>query len=324
MGFDEFDEEYEGQLSIEDMFPAPQKMFAVSKIFARAKKQMNVDEYKTFVFALSTIDWTKPMPSSIEIDKKELAEILEIETDPAHLSMLLSRKIKELPKHSYAEFSDEDEKIYISGTVINTVILSRRNKAIIDFNPRYFKLFSELSTDYITMWCTDIFNMRTERAITFYEHLRAHSDTTQECQKGFGIKALKELFDIPKDAYMREKGGFDRSNFEKFIIEPLCEELAKCEMLQLVLQPDGKYYEKVKEGKRVKGYRFYWNVSDHPRIATATEVKKLRENNVKNPQIAKKDITEKKTKNKQPKPTFNNFEQNKEDFAALEKLLLDN
>ena len=60
---------------------------------------------------------------------------------------------------------------------------------------------------------------------------------------GWGIKALKEMFDIPKEgkgSYMRAKGGFDRSNFEKYVIDPLCDDLAKCKMIQLVIQPDGK------------------------------------------------------------------------------------
>ena len=46
MGLNQYDEEIEGQMSFYDYFPVPQRMFAVSKIFARARKQMNVDEYK--------------------------------------------------------------------------------------------------------------------------------------------------------------------------------------------------------------------------------------------------------------------------------------
>ena len=79
MGRNQYDGEIEGQMSFEDFFPAPQRMFAVSKIFARARKQMNIDEYKTFVYALTNIDWTREMPETITLDKKELAEILGID-----------------------------------------------------------------------------------------------------------------------------------------------------------------------------------------------------------------------------------------------------
>ena len=328
MGFDEFDEEYEGQL---ELFPEPKEMFAVSKIFARARKQMTAEEYKTFAYALTNVKWKEAMPNSIEMDKKALAKILNIDPNPKYLSHNLYRALKDISVHSRVEFKDEDKELYVNGTVISTLILNQRNKAILDFNPRYTKLFSELTTDYITMWSEDIFNMTSERSITFYEHLRAHSDTTTQCQKGFGVKALKEMFNLPKEgkgSYMRKQGGFDRTNFEKRIIDPICEDLAKCKMIQLVVQPDGKYYEKVKEGKKVKGYRFYWNVSDRPRIATANEVKEIRENVAKDPKLLKvaKDITtgKKKPKKAPKKNTFNNFEQNTYDFDELEKLLTEN
>lgn len=332
MGFNSYDEEYEGQMTLEDLFPAPKGMFAVSKIFVRAKKQMTADEYKTFVYALSSVDWSKEMPSSVEMDKRELAKILNIESDPDHLSQNLYRTLKDISTHSFTEFKDEDQGFYVSGTVINTILMGKRNKVVLDFNQRYAKLFGDLTTDFLTMWSYDIFNMSSERSITFYEFLRAHSDTTQQCEYGFGVKALKEMFNIPKEgqgSYMRKKGGFDRANFEKYIIDPLCEDLAKCEMIQLVVQPDGKYYEKVKEGKRVKGYRFYWNVSDRPRVANAGEVKAIRDNIAKDPKVLKiaKDLATGKKKTKKSKNSFNDFEQHQythEDFAELEKILLDN
>lgn len=341
MGINSYDEEIDGQLSFEDYFPVPQRMFAVSKIFARAIKQMTTEEYKAFVYALTNIEWTKPMPSverqgvpiySVEMDKKELANILNVDSDPRHLARDLHRVLKDISKHSQVEFKDEDQGLYINGSVINTIILSERNKAIMDFNPRYAKLFSELESDYITMLSGDVFKMNSERSIIFYEHLRLHSDTTKECQKGIGVKALKEMFNLPKDAYMRKKGGFDRANFEKRIIDPICEDMAKCEMIQLVVQPDGKYYRKVKQGNRVLGYEFTWNVSDRPRIANASEMKKLRDDIAKDPQALKvaKDIVKGKAKKKGKaanKNSFTNYEQperSQEDYSELEKQLLDN
>lgn len=329
MGFDNFDEEFEGQMNLDDFYPAQKGMFAVSKIFVRARKQMTPVEYKAFVYALSKIDWTKSLPPSIEMDKKELAQVLNIEGDSDHLSQNLHRALKDISVHSFTEFKDQDKGLYISGTIINTLVLNQRNKAILDVNPRYAKLFSELSCEYLTMWSYDIFNMRTERAITFYEHLRAHSDTTKQCEKGFGVKALKELFAIPKEgpgSYVRTKGGFDRANFEKYIIEPICEDLSKCEMIQLVVQPDGRYYEKVKEGRKVKGYKFYWNVSDRPRIAKANEIKEVRDNIAKDPKTLKiaKDLALGQKKTKKKANTFTSYVQNAYDFDDLEEKLLDN
>lgn len=39
MGTDEFDLQIEGQMSIEDLFEPPERLFAVSRIFARARKK---------------------------------------------------------------------------------------------------------------------------------------------------------------------------------------------------------------------------------------------------------------------------------------------
>ena len=126
---------------------------------------------------------------------------------------------------------------------------------------------------------------------------------------------------------MRENGGFDRNNFEKKVIDPLFEDLAKCKMITPVLQPDGKYYEKVKVNGRVRGYRFYWTYSAYPRVATATEVKQIQDRVDKNPQVLKvaKDIIagEKKPQSAY-KNRFNDFPQNTYDFEQLEKELLSN
>lgn len=326
MKYDNFDEEFEGQMSIDDLYPEPKGMFAVSEVFVRARKQMTSVEYKAFVYALSHIDWTNSLPRSIEMDKKKLAQAIGIEGDANHLAQHLFKALKDISVHSYTEFKDQDQGLYISGTVINTLILKQRNKAILDINPRYAKLFSELSSDYLTMWSYDIFRLKSERSITFYEHLRAHSDTTKQCQKGFGVKALKELLNLSPDSYMRPKSGFNRSQFESRVLEPLCEDMAKCEMIQLVVNPDGKYYEKVKDGKKVLGYRFYWTVSDRPRIVNAGEIKELRDNIAKDPKTLKiaKDISLGKKKSKKKDNKFNNFQQNTYDFKKLEEQLLDN
>lgn len=65
-------------------------------------------------------------------------------------------------------------------------------------------------------------------------------------------------------------------------------------MINLVIQPDGKYYEKVKSGNRVVGYRFYWTFSSHPAVASAEEVRQIQQRADKNPRVLKiaKDLLE--------------------------------
>lgn len=327
----EFDGEMTGQMTIDDIFEPPERLFAVSRIFARARKEMSLAEQKTFVYALSEMKFTEETKNAcVKLDKKTLAGILGIKSDTDHLSVELYKNIKELPKHSYIEIDEKDLDLQSNGFVI-TALTRFKNVVRLRFNDEYIGLFTGLSKDYITMWSTDIFKMNSRRSVQFYERLRQETDTRENVNSyGFGIKALKEMFDIPKDgegSYMRPDGHFNRTAFEKRVIEPLCEDMKHCKMINLVMQPDGKLYEKVKKGNRVLGYRFYWTYSAHPAVATAAEVKQIQERADKNPQVLKvaKDIVKgekKKAEKGSGKNRFNNFEQRKYDYEELEKRLL--
>lgn len=322
---DNFDDGIEGQMKLTELFEPPGRLFAVSRIFARARKEMNLAEQKTFVYALSEMRFTEKAESLyVKLDKKTLAGILGIKSDENHLSVDLYNAIKELTKHSYIEINDKDLDLQSSGTIISSVTRFK-NVIRLRFNEEYIGFFTGLSENYITMWSSDIFGMQSRRSVQFYEYLRQNTDTRENVnQIGLGVKALKELFGIPKNgdgSYVRESGRFDRLAFEKRIIEPICSDLSKCRMIALLVQPDGKYYEKVKRGNRVLGYRFYWTYTSHPAVAAASEVKELQERVDKNPQVLKvaKDLLKgKKTKNR-----FNDFEQRKYDTDELERKLIE-
>lgn len=338
--------DYEGQISLFDYFEEPKEsnpLIAVSKIFAAAKKQMSLAEWKTFVFALTKIKWKSEskddqgknsiiepssdkqlMNKAVVLSKKEVAEKIGLVADDDHLSVNLKRTIGDLWKHSELNF--ENNKEWANGAFITNVICNKKNQVIIVFNGMYLPLFQELDKEknYITMWADDLFSMNTERSIIFYEELRLHSDTSKENSKIYGIKELKDLFNIPKEAYMRKDNHFDRTAFEKRIIEPLCEDMKKCSMINLTMNEDGKLYKKVKSKGKVLGYEFQWVVSTHPKVATAKEVKSLNQN----PEELKiaKDIKKGKTK-KKSQNNFNNFEQHqysKQEMSELEKLLVEN
>lgn len=264
------DEEYH-QMTVEELFKVEVKpnLFAVSRIFAEAHKQMNVYEYKAFTLGLSRIDWTQPCPDTIYLDKKELASVLGINPDTDHASQEIWKLLHDMPKHSFIEFSEKG-KYSISGNFVRT-IAKFKNVVRIRVEDEFFGCFGNLDgkreiSKYITMWSADIYSMRSERSVLFYELLRDNSDTRLTINSGtVGIKKFKEMFNIPKEgkgSYMRDKGGFDRTQFEKRIIDPICEDLAKTEMIRLHLTPEGKYYEKVKQGNRVMGYKFYWSIQD--------------------------------------------------------------
>jgi hypothetical protein len=320
--------ECSGQMSIDDLFSIdlPENLFAVSKVFARARKQMNLQEFKAFTYALTHFKFTGDNSNKLLLDKKTLATIVGVNSDTDHLSENLKRSIGKLPVHSYIEIDDKDHDFYESGVLV-TSLRMYKNNACITLNPDYMPMFSNLEKDYITMWCGDIARMKSERSIEFYEKLRLNTDTRNETSTAkVGIRWFKELFNIPEDgqgSYMREKGGFNRTEFERKVIDPLCEDLAKCKMINLVLQPNGKYYEKLKRGGRVEAYRFDWTYTSHPRVGTALEMQKVQSEIEKNPQILKvaKDIV----KGKNNKNKFNSFEsKNNYDMDELESQILAN
>ena len=323
-----------GQMNLSDLFAQTEKLFAVSRIFARARKTMNLVEQKTFVYALTQFRFTEELTTDyVKLDKKVLAKILGYNSDIDHLSENLYEAIKDLPAHSYIEINEKDIDLRSNGFVISS-ITSFKNVIRLKFNSEYMGFFTGLSTDYITMWSSDIFQMTSKRSVQFYEYLRQITDTRDEVNSiGLGVKALKEMFDIPETgegSYMRDKdkGGFDRTNFEKYVIYPLVNDLKNCKMINLIVQPDGKYYEKVKKGNRVQGYRFYWTFSAYPKVATAKEVHKIQKRVDANPEILKvaKDLIEGKPKRrkrqKKEEQAFNNFEQRQYNFEDLEKGIL--
>ena len=332
MSLDVFDNyECEGQMSIFDLnkVEIPENIFAVSKIFAKARKKMNLPELKAFTYALTNFRYTEECKNTMMLDKKIVAKIVGVNSDSDHLSQDLKRSIGQLPAHSYVEFEDKDLGFYENGFIINKIRMYE-NKVWLKFDEDYIKLFTKLENGYIRMWSGDIFGMKSERSIAFYEDLRLHTDTREDvCCRGYGIKALKEMFGMKKEDYCDKNGHFQRTRFEERVIEPLVKDLKNCKMINLIVQPDGKYYEKVKEHGRVMGYRFYWTYSDCPAVATAAEVKEIQERVDKNPQVLKvaKDIIEgeKKPKKKNNKNNFNNFSERKytkEQMLEIERKLL--
>lgn len=328
MAKDSFDNQIDGQMSITDLYEPPERLFAVSRIFARARKNMTLNEQKTFVYALSEMKFTEELKTNyVRLDKKTLARILGINSDPDHLSVDLFDEIEHLPEHSFIKIADKDIGLYASGFVVANIACFK-NIVRLEFSGSYLGLFTNLTTNYITMWSTDIFRMTSKRSVQFYEYLRQITDTRESVNSvGLGIKALKEMFDIPKDgkgSYMSKEGHFLRTSFEKYVIEPICADLIKCNMIQLVIQPDGKPYEKVKQGNRVNGYRFHWTISEHPAVASAKEVKTIQERVDKNPEVLKvaKDIIAGEKKPKKKATGFDNFQQRDYDYDELIKSVL--
>lgn len=330
------DYQCEGQINIYDIYEQQNpsnSLIAVSRIFARAIKKMNIYEWKAFVSALSHIKWKDENKNVVVFDKMSLASQIGIETDINHVNRELKKHIGELVSHSHIEFDASDQEGgWANGDFISVVDSTHKGYIAIHFTPYFMPLFQKLSVEnnYITIWADDIFKMKNEYSILFYEELRLHTDVkSKSSHMQLGTKKLKELFNMPKDgkgSYTRKNGKFDRTGWEKNVLDVVCNDMQKCSMINIIVNEDGKLYRKIKDGAgHVKGYEFEWTYSKHPRISTATEIKELQERIDKDPKTLKiaKDLAKGKKKVKNQNK-FNDFEQNTYDFAELEEKLLDN
>ena len=311
----------------------PEEMVGMSKVFARAKKRMSLNEFKTFIYCLCQIHWTDPeMPKTVCLDKITLARILKMSIDPVNLARNLRLKIGDLVDHSIITFESKDSKKWQKGALITRVAINEDRVVIIDFNSAYAQLFCNLKKDFILLWSKDIFGMELDRSITIYEFLRLNCDTRVTNSRVFTIDQIRELLDIPTSgtgSYMRKDGRFDRHAFETKVLDLICEDLERCEMLQLVPQEDKngdmQLYKRIKQGRKLIGYEFVWNVTDYPRISNAHEAQETKQMIEKDPSVLKiaRDIKRGKKKKTKDNP-FNQFEQNEYDFDELEKEILNN
>lgn len=288
---------------MEKQMPADEWMYAdvpdqavgVSKVFARAKKKMSLGEFKAFVYCLCRVRWTEPeMPKTVCLDKKMLAKILRVSSNPEHIARNLRMQIGNLVENSIIEFASADKKEWEKGALITRVSVRKDRIVIISFNHDYAGLFCNLQKDFILLWSKDIFQMQAERSVILYEYLRLHCDTRVTNRRVFTIDQIREIFDIPLSgtgSYVRKDGRFDRHAFETKVLDPVCEDLKKCRMVQLVLQEDKngdlKPYRRVKSGRTLKGYELAWDVTDRPGISDAHESQETQRQIEKNPKILK-------------------------------------
>lgn len=219
---------------------------------------------------LTKINWAKEVNTNeVELDKREVAEIIGIVIDK-NLSIKLRSMFKNMMIHSMISFDSDDKDVYEDGMLV-VKVRSTKGSMIVQFNDYYMPLLSNLlkDKDFVTIWANDIYKFDSNYSYILFEELRLHSDTSRTNWRTYTTKQLKEMFRIPKSgkgSYMRKDDGFDRSNFEKKVLDTAIDEINKGQMLKVlpILDSDeckkGKCYEKIKKNGYVAGYRFKYVV----------------------------------------------------------------
>lgn len=309
--------------------PSVDRLFAISKAFARSKDGMTMTEKKLCCVYLSKLEW-KNLKNEREIwvDKSEIMEALGSEIDADHQSYYLRQLAQNMVHHSEMHFQGSDRNEW-EDIPLFTNRKSTKNKLMIKLNEDAMPHLENLSCDYITLFLGDILHfpntIEGKRAYKLYEYLRLNSDSRRrECETILTTKKIKELFDIPfagEGSYIRKDGSFDRKNFERYVIEPVLKILANCS--HVVLFDFGKdqkgerlLYNKIKKHGMVEGYELMYSINMTCKKIKPKTIIAMKES----PQVTKvaQDIMngEKKPRKK------TDIEKSDCDFEELEKRLL--
>lgn len=308
--------------------PSVDRLFAISKAFARSKDGMTMTEKKLCSIYLSKLEW-KNLKNEREIwvDKSEIMEALGSVMDSTDQSTYLRKLAQNMVHHSELHFQGADRNEW-EDIPLFTRRKSTKNKLMIELYEGAMPHLQNLSCDYITLFLADILHfpntVEGKRAYKLYEYLRLNSDSRRrECETILTTKKIKELFDIPlagEGSYVRENGKFDRPGFEKYVIEPVLKILANCSHVVLFdfgKDPKGErqLYNKIKKHGMVEGYELMYSINMTCKKIKSKTIIALKES----PQVAKvaQDLM-----NVQKKPRKKNIEKSDCDFEELEKRLL--
>jgi hypothetical protein len=312
-------------------------LIAISKAMARAKDRMTMQETKLAFIMLSKIEW-KNMKNNLEIwvEKSEIMKLLGSEIDSSDQSAYLRKLAQSTVHHSDLCFDGEDQDEW-EDMPLFTRRKSTKNMLMMEIYSGIAKHIQGLECEYITLFLGDIlkFDSNTDglRAYILYEYLRLNSDTRRINSRIISTKEFKELFGIPKDgkgSYMRQNGKFDRNAFEKRVIEPVLNMLAKSE--HVVLHNYGKtqkgefiYYSKIKKHGMVQGYELTYSINKRPqKIKRETLIDVQAQPEVL--KVAQDLINGKKAQSDKPKKnSFHNFSSRnytKEQWEEIERQII--
>lgn len=315
--------------------PSVDRLFAISKAFARSKDGMTMTEKKLCCIYLSKLEW-KNLKNEREIwvDKSEIMEALGSVMDSTDQSTYLRKLAQNMVHHSEMHFQGADRNEW-EDIPLFTNRKSTKGKLMIKLNEDAMPHLENLSCDYITLFLADILHfpntIEGQRAYKLYEYLRLNSDSRRkECETILTTKKIKELFDIPfqgKGSYVKPDGKFNRTEFENKVVNPVLKILAECSHVVLFdfgkdQKGERKLYNKIKKNGMVEGYELMYSINMTCKKIKPKTIVALKDK----PEVARvaQNLMEHQQKpKKKPKKNndFNDFPQRDYDFEKMEKFM---
>jgi hypothetical protein len=237
------------------------KVIAMSNILAEKSTYFTTVQQKLFYVSIASLRNGVNIHDEVEINKHELLEFLGMENDTKRYDRL-KKELDQLQKNSFISFKDKNG--YSSGFIIYNVRMTRNN-VYIRINNYYLPLLQNLSDNFVRFLNDDLIGLKSKYPMMLYQNLMKDKWKIS-CIDFMGIdystKQLKDMFGLPKEAYMATSGNFNRTLFEKKTINKAVEELNnKCKCIKNLK------YEKIKKNGRVQYYRFSFDYTDPQSVA---------------------------------------------------------
>lgn len=257
-------------------------VIGMSRTFARAKvectgmKRWSCQQNKLFELVLSKIDWkTGNNPNSIELFPSDIIEAIGWDIDENNISSMMSQikqEFVDMGKSSWITVSNPYTRVSVSDVLIihvendGRVIKVGLNPHFMPHFERLYNMAEDCGITFILFLANELFAFKSKYSLPLLMELRSCGKTGNAInQHEMTTAQLKKLFGMSEEDYTvfeKQKGKvkFDRSKFEKRVLDRALAEINNTNMINLIPGEEGNYYTKVKENNQVKKYVFRYQL----------------------------------------------------------------
>lgn len=244
------------------------QVIAMSNTLAKKSTHFTITQQKLFYVSIASLKNGLNENNEVEINKQELFNFLGIENETGRYTRI-KKEFSQLRDNSKIEFDTEDG--FVSGSVIRMVRLSK-NTFYVMFDSYYLPLVYELKDKFVRFLNDDLIGLKSKYSMMLYQNLMKDKWKMSNADFmgiDYSTKQLKDMFGLPKEAYMAASGNFNRTLFEKKTINKAIEELNnKCKCIKNLK------YEKVKKNGRVQYYKFSFDYTDPQTVSDSNNERK--------------------------------------------------
>lgn len=230
----------------------------MDNLVARATTRWTLAESKIFICALSKIK-TRDENNWVKLPKKDLYELLELKNWPTRD---IRKLIKNVSQKSWFEFGNDEE--WSDGFIVTRTKADRWN-IYLKFESDYLPLLDQLSTKFTQVYVESIAGMSHKSSYNLYLYLKSWGNPNfLQTEKQIPKSEIMKIFNLKPGQYWRDwgtdKARFHWSDFERRALIPAIEEINSGVPGTSEIYID--HWEKVKKGKAVLGYDFYFTLVD--------------------------------------------------------------